>query len=382
MNKNKRNFSEYVDYLVFEKKIFNSKITPILLLGLFIICIFGVVISINKDKDNVEGIEYTSDEKISILEDYGYSKAEIEEMEEDTLNSLSNKLLINSRNQLVGDEWATELDAVNSSDLKIKYYQYASSNDYSSIVDDFNAQKQMYRFSESYNKKLIRIYNDAYVLKSTFSNSFNTLQQENTLNNLNDERMLLFGVLQSDVEVRNKVLVDRMSLSFSNYDHNIRVNSVTSASMGYMAKNNLHDSDPNLMRLFNHLNEGSYIIYKINFSINTDSFNAYLYKNCDTSKLNIFGIYAENKSQLSNNYKTVSEMDSILSTMNSYESEIKEDFITNESIATEDDINSKPENLDEGTSLEDSTDINGDQITDTAPTSGEDEIYENIEDIN
>lgn len=332
MNKDKKSFSEYIDYLLFNKKILNNKTTVLIIILLGIIAGLGLRISFTpRITHGEEGLEYTDEYKANALEECGFSKVEIEEMSEYEKINLSNKVLIQSRNQVAGNEWGDEFSTYNYSELKMKYYKYATMGEYENIVKDFEELKNKYYFGQPYNQRLIRIYNDAYAIKSAFSDKNNLVQQKDTLSKLNDERMLLYALLQSDLEIRNSILKDRMSLTFSSENNEIRINSVNSASMAYMAKNELHTQDANLRRLFEYLNEGDFIIYKINFNLGTDIFNAYLYKNINNMKLDIFGIYAVNKSNLSINYTTVAESEEILSYRENYENYIPEETTNEES---------------------------------------------------
>lgn len=326
MNKNKKSFSEYMEYLLFEKKLLNTKTAILLVFLIGVIAIAGLKITLKPSLNEDGEVHFDNDYRSELLEEFGYSKSELEEMNEEEKINLSNTILIKTRNQVAGDEWKDEFSKESYHELKMEYYKYAIAGEYDNIVNNFESLKMKHYFSSPYNKKIIQIYNDAYAIKSAFSDKNNIVQQKDTLTKLNDERMLLSALLQSDLETRNSVIKDRMSLTFSSEDKPFRVNSVNSASMGYMAKNNMHIQDANLRKLFEYLNEGNYIIYKINFSLEADNFNAYIYKDSESMNLNVFGIYAENESLLNNAYNTIAETDEILSNLENYQSTIEENI--------------------------------------------------------
>ena len=137
--------------------------------------------------------------------------------------------------------------------------------------------------------------------------------------------MLLIMLLSSDLEVRNNALQDRMSLTLSKDDNTVKINSVTSSSMTYNAKNGLYKQDVKMKKMLEYLNDGEYIIYKISFNIGNEAFNAYLYRDFYEMKLNIYGIYPDELYNKSTNYITVAESAQILSTMESYENSINDE---------------------------------------------------------
>lgn len=357
MKKNKKSFWEQLEYLLFERKLLNTKTGLAFTAIIGVIAISGVMISLKSPRPMVEegDVEYTEDLRVDALEEYGFSKPEIEQMDEDRKIDLSNKILIQYRNQVAGDEWKEEFPISSHSDLKTKYYKLAFIGDYQGIVEDFETLKLKYYFSTPYNKKIIKIYNDAYMLKSAFADKNNIVQQKDTLSKIKDERMLLSAMLQSSLEIRNSSIIDRMSLTFSSEDDVIKINSVTSGSMAYMAENEMHLKDANILKVFEYLVEGDYIIYKINFNLGVDKFNAYMFKEVGDPSLSLFGIYAENSANLSNVYNTIAEATEILSMMENYNST---DNIN---------VNTNTNNIDTGVNVD--TDINSDADINNVDTS-------------
>lgn len=320
MSKNRKSFTEQLFDTFINEKTLNNKNVVILIVLIGIIAVTGVFLSFSsKDVDDIGGLNYfTIDYNIKVLESVGYSKAEIEEMDEETIFNLGNSIMIKTQHQIAGDEWKDELPYSKSSEIKTKFYQYATSGDYESILNEYENLKLNNYLSEPYNKALILIYNDAYIINSALSDKNNIVQQKDMLTKINDERMLLCAFLQSSLEARNDTLKDRMSLTLSNEDNNLRINSVTSSTMSYSDENGLNDSDVYLTKMFNYINEGDFITYKINFSLGTETFNAYMYKNLNNFKLCIYGIYPDEKTALNSNYVTVAESEEIMSNMYNY----------------------------------------------------------------
>lgn len=322
MSKNRKSFTEQLLNMLVNEKALNNKNVLILIILIGVIAIAGVFLSFTPSKrgfNNNDEMNYIeTDYNIAVLENIGYSKAEIEEMDEETILSLGNDIMLKTYNQVAGDEWKEELPYSKSMEIKTKFYQYAMSGDYDSILNEYENLKLNYYLSEPYNKPLIRIYNDAYIINSALSDKNNLVQQKDTLTKINDERMLLSIFLQSNLKVRNEILKDRMSLTLSNEDDNLRINSVTSSTMAYSAINGLYEDDVHLTKMFEYINDGDFIIYKVHFSLGLDSFNAYMYKDLGSLKLEIFGIYPDEKTALNSNYTTVAESEEILSNMYNY----------------------------------------------------------------
>lgn len=326
MSKKRKSFLEQLFDMLVDGKNLNNKNIIILMIILVIIAITGIVLSLPaKYEDDMGGINYfTTEYNYQVLESIGYSKAEIEDMDEDTIYELANDIIIRTNNQIAGDEWKEELPYSESIDIKAKFYQYAIAGNYEQILNDYENLKLKYYLSEPYNKELIRIYNDAYIINSALSDKNNLIQQKDTLTKINNEKMLLCMFLKSNLETRNNILKDRLSLTLSNDDDNLRINSVTSATMYYNAKNHLYENDVYLTKMFEYLNEGSFIIYKINFSLGEDTFYAYMFKDLTNFKLSIYGIYPDEKTSLNSSYVTVVESEEILSNIYNYNNSIKD----------------------------------------------------------
>lgn len=326
MAKKRKSFLEQLFDMLVDEKNLNNKNIIILMIIVVIIAITGIVLSLStKDEDDMGGVNYfTTEYNVQVLESIGYSKSEIEDMDEDTIYDLANDIIIRTSNQIAGDEWKDELPYSESIDIKTKFYQYAISGNYEQILNDYENLKLKYYLSEPYNKELIRIYNDAYIINSALSDKNNLVQQKDTLTKINNEKMLLCMFLKSSLETRNDTLKDRMSLTLSNDYDNLRINSVTSSTMYYNAINHLYENDVYLTRMFEYLNEGSFIIYKINFSLGEDTFNAYMFKDLTNFKLSIYGIYPDEKTSLNSKYITVVESEEILSNVYNYNNSMKD----------------------------------------------------------
>ena len=320
MSKNRKSFTEQLFNAFINEKTLSNKNIIILIALIGIVAIIGIFLSFSqKNIDDMGGYNYFSIEyNIKTLEEIGYSKAEIEEMDEETIFNLGNSIMIKTSNQIAGDEWKDELSYSESSEIKTKFYQYAMSGDYENILNDYENLKLNSYLSEPYNKSLIRIYNDAYIINSALSDKNNLVQQKDMLTKINDERMLLCAFLQSSLEARNSILKDRLSLTLSNEDNNLRINSVTSSTMAYSAQKGLYKNDVHLTKMFNYINEGDIIAYKVNFSLGADTFNAYMYKDLGDFKMYIYGIYPDEKTALNSSYVTVAESEEIMSNIYNY----------------------------------------------------------------
>ena len=328
MSNKRKSFTGQMFDFILDEKNFTKKNMIIFVLIIGIVGFTGVMLLINPRHTHSEDCAhslYNDDLNRSILEEYGYSKTELEEMYEKTLLSLSSHLIVNTRNQVAGRIHDGELSYEKSLEIKNKFYQYACEGNYDLIINEFNKVKSSYYLSKPYNQKLIRIYNDAYAIRASLEDKTNIPMQESALSNLNDERMLLIMLLSSDLEVRNNALQDRMSLTLSKDDNTVKINSVTSSSMTYNAKNGLYKQDVKMKKMLEYLNDGEYIIYKISFNIGNEAFNAYLYRDFYEMKLNIYGIYPDELYNKSTNYITVAESAQILSTMESYENSINDE---------------------------------------------------------
>lgn len=326
MNKSRKSFTEQLLYKLINEKNLNNKNVLILITLIGIIAIIGIFLAFSSKDEYKMGVPeyYSNDYNIKVLENIGYSKAEIEDMDDDTLANLANDIIIKTHNQIAGDAWKEELSYSESSEIKTKFYQYAVSGDYESILKEYEDLKSNYYLEEPYNKSLIRIYNDAYIINSALSDKNNLVQQKDMLTKINDERMLLCAFLQSSLEARNNTLKDRISLTLSKEDNNLRINSVTSSTMFYNASNGFYEDDAYLARMFEYINEGDFIVYKVNFSLGLDNFNAYMYKNLENLRLSIYGIYADDKTALNSSYVTVAESEAILSNMYNYNNSLSD----------------------------------------------------------
>lgn len=335
MSNRKKSFTGQIFDFILDEKNFTKKNMIIFVLIISIIGFIGVAFLINPTHihdDECADSLYNDDLNKSILEEYGYSKAELEEMDEETLLSLSSHLIVKTRNQVAGRIYDGELSYEKSLELKNKFYQYACEGNYDSIINEFNKIKSSNYLSKPYNQKLIRIYNDAYAIRASLEDKSNRPMQESALSNLNDERMLLIMLLSSDLEIRNNALKDRMSLTLSKDDNAVKINSVNSSSMNYNARNKLYKQDVKMEKMFEYLNDGEYIVYKISFNVGNEAFNAYLYRDFYEMKLNIYGIYPDEVYNKSTNYITVAESAEILSAMESYENSMNnEDYDVSDS---------------------------------------------------
>lgn len=323
----KRNFTQQLFSQIVNDKVLSRKGISIFIGILIIIGVIGVLLakSTLEDVDDLGGYNYfTPKYNIDVLESIGYSIPEINDMDDDTLYNIANPIILKTTNQIAGDVWNGELSKSESNDIKMKFYQYALNDNYTQIIKDYESLISTSYLSESYNKKLIRIYNDAYIINSVLSNPDNTEQLVSTLNNINDERMLLSLFLNSNLKARNNVLKDRLSLTIDKEYHKLNINSISSSSVSYALAKELNIEDANFNKMIKSLDNNDYIVYKINFSINTDTFNAYMYKNLDTLTMSIYGIY-EDKITSDMIYLTVVESEEILANVDRYNQSIKND---------------------------------------------------------
>ena len=144
--------------------------------------------------------------------------------------------------------------------------------------------------------------------------------QLDMLSKINDERMMLCMLLSSDLEVRNNTLKDRLSLTFGKDYRMLKVNSVSSSTMKHNAKNLLYKQDVKIEKMINYIVDGDYILYKVNFSLDDEVFNAYMYKNSYDMKMSIYGMYPDERFNKATDYISVVESEEALSKMEKYNS--------------------------------------------------------------
>ena len=108
---NKGSFLEQLFKSIFNEKNLTPKNVILLIILISVIGIIGVCLSISSvslyddDGDNY----FTADYNISVLEEVGYSKAEIENMSNEDIDSIANDIIVRTHNQIAGDEWKSEL---------------------------------------------------------------------------------------------------------------------------------------------------------------------------------------------------------------------------------------------------------------------------------
>lgn len=321
---NKRNFTkQLLESIISEKNLtIKNLITGVIIVG--IIGLIGVRLSFSyKEHINAENKDYIDDDyKIALLEEAGFSKIEIEEMDKNLYDTFSNKVLEKTKNQIAGEKHKKELPYSYSKDVKMDFYQHATNNDYEYIIGQFSKIKSKNYLSDPWNQSLIRIYNDAYTINSILSDKNNLSAQINALNNINDERMLLTAFLNSSIKARNSVLKDKLSLTLSKDNKNLRINSVISSTNSYISSNEPYKQDARFLRMLEYLNMGEFILYKINFDLSGDCFTAYMFKDLETFKLEMFGIYTDTPAT-QYKYVTVGESEEIESNMYKYNQSIR-----------------------------------------------------------
>ena len=328
------------------------------------------LLNFNYNQDDLGGYDFYSVEyNANILEEFGYSKAEIEEMDEETVKSLGNTILLKTKNQVAGEIYKGEYPYNKSIETRNKFYQYALNGDFESIINEYQKIKSSNYLSEPYNQKLIRIYNDAYVINATLNDKYNTSMQIDTLSKINDERMMLSMLLSSDLKVRNSVINDRMSLTLGKEDKILKINSISSSTMSYNARNFLYEKDVKMEKMINHIGDGDYILYKISFNLDDEIFNAYMYKNFYDMVISVYGIYPDEHYNKSTNYITIAESAEILSNMESYNNSINDNYSYNNDYVEE---NTEINNIEEDSEIiEENNNLNN---NDTIS-----ESFENIE---
>lgn len=385
MNNKRKSFTGQLFDYVLDEANFTKKNAVIFMAVLGIIAILGIYLSIGYKNTKDDLKIHTPEYYRSLLEEFGYCKMELEEMDEDKLSYLANNLIEKTSSQVAGDIHNKELSYNDSLDKKNEYYSYALANDYEYIVNDYKNLKKTNYLSEPYNKRLIKIYNDAYIINSALSDKNNIVQQKNTLENINDEVMFLSMFLESDIKVRNSVLKDRMSLTPTKGADTLKINSVNSYSMEYYAGSDLYNTDVHLDKLCNYLYEGSYILYKINFNIGINVLDAYMFKDFYDGRISIYGIYESNNSGKDGNYLTVIESEEIFSDIYNYNNSLKnensnDNYLDENKNDEDSDLSNEDENsLNESESEDDSyveTENNIDNNVDIDETYNE---YENLE---
>ena len=127
MSNKRKSFTGQMFDFILDEKNFTKKNMIIFVLMIGIIGFTGVMLLINPrhthSGDCAHSL-YNDDLNRSILEEYGYSKTELEEMDEETLLSLSSHLIVNTRNQVAGRIHDGELSYEKSLEIKNKFYQY------------------------------------------------------------------------------------------------------------------------------------------------------------------------------------------------------------------------------------------------------------------
>lgn len=319
----KKNTSQLLDSILNEKNLTVRN----LIIGVAIISIVGLIgirLSFSHEEHaHIEGEkDFDTNYQTALLEEIGFSKMEIEEMDESLYSSFADRLVTKTRNQVAGENYKKELSYSDSRDVKMDFYQHATNNDFEHIIDRFSEIKSQNFLSQPWNQSLIKIYYDAYTIKSVLSNNNNLSAQISALNNINDERMLLTAFLNSSIKARNSVLKDRLSLTPSKDDNNLRINSVMSSTASYFALNESYKQDAHFAKMFEYLHEGDFILYKINFDLSEHSFSAYMFKNLETLKLEMFGVYTDDSNTRSK-YVTVIESEEIESNIYKYNQSMK-----------------------------------------------------------
>lgn len=336
------NYQEYIEYLIYKKNILNPKtlILFILLIGFIAFTSIGLLGS-SKDKySGYHGEEFTTDYMIEVLVNAGYEEEELKNMEKDRIVSLFNNIYFNNKNQNAGKPKNEEYPDSLSSVLKQDYYLLASKGDFKSIISDFEDKKLEYSFSEMYNKEIITIYNDAYYLNTVINenserNDYLTTQ---VLSNIKDPQMLLYGVLFSPEESRRNIIKDKISVSPILSNNNIRINSVTSGSLESASNSSKFKDDYRFKEVARYLNEGDYLIYKFDFTIDGNNLFAYAFKNMTDLTLGFYGIYAPPGITDNYGYLTISEWIELENDLNIGYTSNKESQTQNNSSTTSDSL--------------------------------------------
>ena len=377
MSNRRKSFTGQLFDFILNDNNFNKKNTIILISILGVVGVVGAIslMNFNYDMDDLGGYEFYDLEYYSnTLEEFGYSKAEIEDMNEDALKKIGNDVLIRTKNQVAGEVYDQEYSYDKSIETRNRFYKYAMDGDFESILNEYEKIKSSNYLSEPHNQKLIRIYNDAYTIKATLNDKYNTPMQLDTLSKMNDERMMLYMLLSSNIEIRNNTIKDRLSLTLGKEDKMLKINSVSSSTMSYNARNLLYKQDVKMEKMINYIGDGDYIVYKINFNLDDEVFNAYMYKNSYDMKMCIYGMYPDERFNKSTNYITVAESAEILSNMESYNNSLDENYNNTYTEETPE-INNSVEGDSE------TIDTNIDNTTDTTVDNGSVETNESLENI-
>lgn len=321
--KKSQNIKEYLEYLIFEKNILKLKNIALLLIIIGSIAIISLQIFKQKTSNTDDGCGegHSKEHMEEMLVEAGYSYNEIEKLSYEELIDMYHTISKNNKGQYAGKFTNKEYPKEDASILKQNYYIMASKGDFDSILNDFEDKKLKYLFSESYNKELITIYNDAYYLKTIIeegrvANNFNVIE---VLKNIKDPQMLLYGTLLSKEDYRRDIFVDIFSLSPVLIEKQVRVNSTFSTSMSSVQSLDKDKKDSRFNEMAKYLGEGNFTFYKFDFTIDNNNLTAYIYKNLNNFKLSFYGIYSNNSSvpylkvydylQIDNNGIPVDELD-------------------------------------------------------------------------
>ena len=305
MSKKKFNsLKEYIEHLIYKKDILNMKNIMIFLVIIGVISVLSLQISksIKTDFDWFEGDTITKERMIESLVSAGYSEHEINAMNDDELNRLFNEILISNNGQQAGNSKYKEFPEQDASILKQDYYLKASDGDFDYIISDFEDKKLKYLFSTTYNKELITIYNDAYYLKTITNDTTDKFKIKEILSSIRDPQMLLYGALLTEESYRRDILVDKFSLSPVLVNKHIVVSSKFSTSMYGVNSLEPHRKDAKFTEMAQYLNDGNYIFYKFDITIDNNPLSAYIYKDMNSFDLSLYGLYSN---EAEHPYRTV-----------------------------------------------------------------------------
>lgn len=306
-----QNNSNFLEYLVYEKNILSPKRAAVTvgIILIVIILMFNFIKVKFQDFDYYEGNDFTPEIMREVLIANGYDFEYVDKLDEEYLSTAFNEIYLKIKGQVAGDSKNPEFEESDAYNLRQEYYLLASKGNFKSIVDDFNNKKGEYYFSKFYNKELITIYNDAYYLNMIINNNQITNDRiTETLKNIKDPQMLLYGTLFSPEEPRREVFEDKLSLSpIITTSSNIRVNTTTSGYIASAKTSTSMKNDERFTEVANFIGDSSSTIYKINFTVYDTELNAYLYKNLNQQKTYLYGIYAPKGSDDSN-FLTVQEL--------------------------------------------------------------------------
>lgn len=287
---------EYIEYLIFKKDALSMKniIAFLIVIGIISASLLQLGKTFNKDFDWFQGNTITDDSMKEALLQAGYSEEDINNMSEEELISHFNNVSSSNKQQNAGTHKYNEFPEQEAEVLKQDYYLEASKGNFEYITNDFEEKKMRYYFSETYNKDLITIYNDAYYLKTIINNNSNdSFKIKQVLSNLKDPRMLLFGTLLSQEKHRRDVIVDKFSLSPILVKKHITTTSLYSTSMASLSSQPANKKDMRFNEMAKYLNDGNYIFYKLDFIVDNNQLTAYFYKNMSNFQLNLYGMYSD-----------------------------------------------------------------------------------------